>query len=59
MIDELYKRIRYYLFAPIPAERKNKPIKDRIRKVRYILFGHLPFLGRKPALGETSKAHGR
>ena len=59
MIKELYKRIRYNLFAPIPAERKNKPVKDRIRKIRYILFGHLPFLGRKPAPGETSKARGR
>jgi len=59
MFNELYKRIRYYLFAPIPVERKNKPVKDRIRKVRYILFGHLPFLGRKPAPAETSKARGR
>ncbi len=59
MIKELYKRIRYNLFAPIPSERKNKPIKDRIRKVRYILFGHLPFLGRKSAPGETSKARAR
>lgn len=59
MIGELYKRIRYYLFAPIPTARKNKPIKDRIRKVRYVLFGRLPFLGRKPAPGESSKARGR
>lgn len=58
-LRELYKRIRYNLFAPIPAERKNLPIKDRIRKVRYNLFGRLPFLGRKRSLGETFKANER
>lgn len=59
MLKELYKRIRYNLLAPMPAERISKPIKDRIRKVRYNLFGHLPVLGRKRSYGETHKAHVR
>lgn len=59
MLKELYKRIRYNLLAPMPAERISKPIKDRIRKVRYNLFGHIPVLGRKRSYGETHKAHAR
>lgn len=43
----------------MPAERKSRRIKDRIRKVRYILFGNLPFLGRKRSYGETHKAEER
>lgn len=58
-LREIYKRVRYNLFAPIPAERKNLPIKDRVRKVRYNLFGRLPFLGRKRSHGETAKAYER
>lgn len=59
MLKQLYKRIRYNLFAPMPADRLSFPVKDRIRKVRYILFGHIPFLGRKRRYGETHKAHNR
>lgn len=59
LLRDLYKRVRYNLFAPMPAERLNKPFKDRIRKIRYNLFGHMPVLGRKPSPGETSKAHAR
>ena len=58
MFTKLINRIRYNLFAPIPKERKSKPVKDRIRKIRYLIFGRLPFLGRKIAQGETSKANG-
>jgi len=61
-MSELIKtlnRLRINLFAPMPKERINKPIKDRIRKFRYVLFGRLPFLGRKGAIGETSKAYTR
>lgn len=56
MFRKFINRIRYNLFAPIPKERKSKPVKDRIRKIRYLIFGRLPFLGRKPSEGETSKA---
>lgn len=60
MLARLYQRLRYQLLAPLPADRKtDKPIKDRIRKLRYNLFGHLPFLGRKRSYGETHKAHAR
>lgn len=60
MLTRFYKRLRYQLFAPLPADRKtDKPIKDRVRKLRYNLFGHLPFLGRKRSYGETHKAHAR
>lgn len=59
MLKELYKRIRYNLLAPMPDARLSKPIKDRIRKFRYNIFGHLPLLGRKRRYGETHKAHGR
>lgn len=60
MLHELYKRIRYNLFAPMPESRKSEnAIKDRIRKVRYNLFGHLPWLGRKRRPGETQKARSR
>jgi len=56
MLTKLINLFRYNLFAPIPKERKSKPVKDRIRKIRYLVFGRLPFLGRKPSEGETSKA---
>ena len=59
MLKELYKRIRYNLLAPMPDARISKPIKDRIRKIRYNLFGHLPLLGRKRNYGETHKAQAR
>ena len=59
MFSNLYKRIRYNLFAPMPKSRESKAIKDRIRKIRYNLFGHLPFLGRKRSYGETRKAQAR
>lgn len=59
LLKELYKRVRYNLFAALPVDRLNKPVKDRIRKIRYNIFGHLPVLGRKPSPGETSKAHAR
>ncbi len=58
-IIKLLNRLRITLFAPMPKERINKPIKDRIRKFRYVLFGNIPFFGRKSAIGETSKAHDR
>ncbi|MCK4951575.1 MAG: hypothetical protein KAS48_07135, partial [Gammaproteobacteria bacterium] len=45
--------------SPIPESRKSKRIKDRIRKIRYVIFGRLPMLGRKISYGETYKAHGR
>lgn len=57
MLTDLYRRLRYQLLAPLPVDRKtDKPIKDRVRKFRYILFGHLPLLGRKRSYGETHKA---
>lgn len=59
MLKELYKRIRYNLLAPMPDSRISKPIKDRVRKIRYNLFGHIPMLGRKRSYGETHKAHAR
>lgn len=60
MLNQIYQRLRYHLFAPIPAERKTKkPVKDWVRKVRYNLFGHLPVLGRRRSYGETHKAHSR
>lgn len=59
MFTKIINSIRYNLFAPIPKERKSKPVKDRIRKIRYLLFGRLPFLGRKVSKGETSKAKTR
>lgn len=60
MLIDLYRRLRYHLLAPIPADRKTRqPVKDRVRKVRYNLFGHLPLLGRRRSYGETHKARGR
>jgi SAM-dependent methyltransferase len=59
MLKDLYKRIRYNLLAPMPDTRISKPIKDRVRKIRFNLFGHLPILGRKRSFGETHKAHAR
>ena len=59
MLKELYKRIRYNLLAPMPASRISKPIKDRIRKIRYNLFGHIPMLGRKRRYGATHTAYAR
>ena len=60
MLIQLYRRIRYHLFAPLPGERlSEKPVKDWVRKVRYNLFGHLPLLGRKRSRGETHKARAR
>ena len=59
MLKCLYKTIKYGLLSPIPESRKSKRIKDRIRKIRYVLFGHLPMLGRKRSYGETYKARGR
>lgn len=60
MITEIYKKIRYNLFAAMPESRESDTqIKDYIRKVRYNLFGHLPILGRRASQGETTKAHGR
>jgi len=44
----------------MPSSRKSEHIiKDRIRKIRYNLFGHIPFLGRKPSYGESFKSHVR
>jgi len=60
MINEIYRKVRYNLFAAMPASRKSdQKVKDCIRKVRYNLFGKLPVLGRRPSQGETSKAQGR
>ncbi len=60
MLTRFYRGLRYHLFAPVPAERKsNHPAKDWVRKVRYNLFGQLPFLGRRRSYGETHKAHAR
>lgn len=59
MLKDFYRRIRYNLFAPMPGSRISKPIKDRIRKFRYIVFGHLPILGRRRNYGETHKAQAR
>lgn len=60
MLTNLYRRVRFHLFAPIPADRKTPhPIKDWVRKVRYNLFGRLPVLGRRRSYGETHKARAR
>jgi len=59
MFSEIFKRIRYNLFAPMPHRYENKPVKDRIRKIRYNLFGRIPFLGRKRSIGETAKSRAR
>lgn len=59
-MKNIIKIVRHNLLAPIPASRKTeKKVKDYIRKYRYVLFGHLPFLGRKRSFGETNKARGR
>jgi SAM-dependent methyltransferase len=59
MIKRSLTRFGSQLFAPIPEARKSSPIKDRIRKVRFMLFGHMPVLGRKSSPGETAKARAR
>jgi len=60
MIKNLYKKLRYNLFSPMPATRKSeKKIKDYVRKIRYNLFGRLPFLGRRPSTGESGKSRAR
>lgn len=60
MFRQLYKKLRYNLFSPMPSTMKvEKKIKARVRKVRYNLFGHIPFLGRKRSYGESHKARGR
>lgn len=59
-MKNLIKNVRYHLLAPMPPTRKTeKVVKDYIRKLRYVIFGRLPFLGRKSARGETSKAKPR
>ncbi len=59
-LKQLYRTMRYHLFAGIPESRRSdKKIKDRIRKIRYNLFGHIPVLGRRRSYGETHKAHER
>jgi len=59
-MKEIIKSIRYSLFSPMPESRKTEHrIKDKIRKIRYMLFGHLPILGRRRRPGETMKAKGR
>jgi SAM-dependent methyltransferase len=60
MFTRIYRRFRYHLFSPMPSARlSEKPIKDWVRKVRYNLFGQLPFLGRRRSYGETHKARTR
>ncbi len=60
MMNELYKKIRYNLFAAMPKSRESdQKIKDYIRKVRYNLFGRIPVLGRRSSQGETTKSHER
>jgi len=60
MISEIYKKIRFNLFARMPESRVSEHrVKDHIRKVRYNLFGEIPFLGRKSSKGETAKSHER
>lgn len=59
LLNRVYKKIRFSIFAPIPEARENKAIKDRTRKVRYVLFGHFPVLGRKRSYGETEKSRAR
>ncbi|MFQ5994992.1 MAG: methyltransferase domain-containing protein [Acidiferrobacterales bacterium] len=60
MLKQLYRNVRYHLFASIPESRHSeKKVKDRIRKIRYNLFGHLPILGRRRSHGETHKARER
>ncbi len=59
-MKELYRRLRYYLISPMPETRKSShQLKDVIRKYRYVIFGHLPLLGRKRSYGETYKARKR
>ena len=60
MLKQIYKKLRYNLFSPVPGTMKtDHKIKARIRKIRYNLFGHIPFLGRKASYGESFKARGR
>lgn len=59
MLKFLKNKIFNELLAPIPATRNTRKIKDRIRKIRYNLFGSLPVLGRRRSHSETSKAYDR
>ena len=60
MLRQIYRKLRYNLFSPIPSTMKvEKKIKPWYRKIRYILFGHIPFLGRKRSYGESHKAYER
>jgi SAM-dependent methyltransferase len=59
-MKNILKSVRYYLLSPMPETRKTEmKVKDYIRKFRYIIFGRLPVLGRRPSQGETSKARSR
>ncbi len=59
MFQRFVRNVRHHLFEPLPAERHTRRIKDRIRKVRYNLFGDMPVLGRRRRPGESHKARAR